>query len=239
MDIRINCPKCGHRFNLRAANPSALMTKNFKCPKCGGMTPFAVLLRQAGFNGAPAAGGPNPLKTHLAGGAPPNPLKTNLAGGMMVNSGGIPMQMPGGTQVVTPQVPGGTQVASPQFGAPQAAPNGDGLRGMMPNRKRAFLLVKESGQLFPLSMGQFILGRDSSDSRATLRLAADPYMSRNHAHLSVSYGATGFNRLVLTPMNSQNVVYVNNSKLAPGASIELHPGDEVLLGMTTIQYIEK
>lgn len=217
MDIKISCPKCGHNFNLRAANPAALMSKNFNCPKCGGSTPFAPLLRRAGVRvqpSAPPMGGPAPLRTHLAGGAPG------------VSGGGTQMAMPGVAS-------GGTQMAVP----------GAGIGGAFSDpriaQRKPVLKVIETGRLFPLAVGQFILGRDSADSRATLRLAPDPYMSRSHAHLSVSYGATGMVKLVLTPMNSQNVVYVNGARISAGASVELHPGDEILLGMTNITYIER
>lgn len=156
------------------------------------------------------AGVPVPPQTSGGGLAPANPLKTHLAGPQ------VPPAFGGGhTQV---HIPGATEPAS---------------------SSSSYLMVKSSGRRFPLQAGEHILGRDSADSNATIRLAADPYMSRAHAHLTVTHLAGGVARVVLTGMNSRNVVYVNNSRLYPGSTVELHPGDEILLGMTTVKYMVK
>lgn len=96
------------------------------------------------------------------------------------------------------------------------------------------LVIEETGRSFPIPQGSYTVGRESSDSRATLRLAPDPYMSRMHARLDVAAGQNG-TACSITPMSSANKVYVNNRPLAEGERAELKDGDRVLLGMTSVR----
>ncbi len=112
-------------------------------------------------------------------------------------------------------------------------PNGH-TRVAQQTNARAILTVDGSVSEFKLSPGTYILGRDSSDSRATLRIAPDQFMSRAHATLKVE--AAG-NRLQasITPMKSANAIFINNDRLEYGRSCMLKDGDRILLGMTTVR----
>lgn len=124
-----------------------------------------------------------------------------------------------------------TNIAGPS-GIP-AAPAGGQHRTVVHSRGRGIILrVKETGKMFPVTEGTYILGRESSDSQATLRIAPDPYMSRAHASLTVSGGPVP--QVVITPLNATNAVVVNSRQLKPGQTTRLGNGDNILLGMTNI-----
>lgn len=100
---------------------------------------------------------------------------------------------------------------------------------------RMSLVVESTGMSFPLMPGVYILGRASSDSRATLKLAPDPYMSRQHARLVYNPMTTGIGtEFQLCGLSSINPIFVNGKKISTGQSIILHPGDKILLGKTTV-----
>lgn len=96
------------------------------------------------------------------------------------------------------------------------------------------IVIEKSGRSFPLAQGSYTVGRDSSDSRATLKLAPDPYMSRVHARIDVTPVMAGVSVSII-PMNSANDVFVNNARCNPGVPVPLHDGDSILLGMTTVR----
>ena len=225
MDFKIKCPGCKRNYTLKVANPEALRGKMFRCPKCGAQIPFSVILAGGGQppmppipgNGGMAPGilppppggamGAPGLKTHLGGANP----ETHLGGAPI---GGSPMETHLGGPAA-PGMPGKTAVHRP------AAPV-------------HWLEIKGRNKRFPLTPGDHILGRDSADSRATIRIANDKCMSRAHAHLSVQPSVGGMMRVMLTPMNSRNQVYVNNLPVHSGSPVDIHPGDEILLGLTTL-----
>ncbi len=228
MDIKIACPICGHKFNLKAPNPAALAAKTFTCPKCHNSAPFGQILQKAGVQVAPAVAG-QPQGAHP---------RTNL-GGMQQGPNTVPHQpYGGGPKTVAHQ--GGAVITTPNPNDPTGATQhfGNPAVGGVPPKK-CYLVICETGRAIPLKPGQYILGRDSSDSGATMRIAPDPYMSRRHAHLSVAVGVDGLMRLTITGMNSQNDIFINSCRLYPGASAAVNPGDEILLGMTNLKYVVK
>lgn len=156
-------------------------------------------------------------------------LLTQTAGGMAT-----PPPVRGGMQ--NPGMSPGTNLGGPRQGG---IPAGGHTQVHTTPVSEFSLVVKSSGRRFPLTPGEHVLGRDSADSRASIRLAPDPYMSRAHAMVSVVPSAGGAIRVSITGMNSTNVVYVNNSRLYPGSTLELHPGDEILLGMTTVRFVTR
>lgn len=99
------------------------------------------------------------------------------------------------------------------------------------------LVVESTGMSFPLMPGAYILGRASSDSKATLKLAPDPYMSRQHARLVVN-SSFGKMQCQLCGLASTNPIFVNNKKIPQGSAVTLKSGDKILLGMTTILFKE-
>lgn len=102
------------------------------------------------------------------------------------------------------------------------------------NTKMAKLLVESDGRTLSLASGVNVLGRDSQDSAATVKVAPDPYMSRQHARLTVMPSEAGI-IFRLSAMNSTNPVFVNNRKLNSGETVELRFGDTILLGMTYVK----
>lgn len=101
---------------------------------------------------------------------------------------------------------------------------------------RTVLIVENSGNQFSLSPGIYILGRESVDSKATLKIAPDPYMSRQHARLTVNV-IGGKTQCVLCGLTSANPIFINNKKVASGSQVALRSGDKILLGMTTILFM--
>ena len=222
MEIKIACPQCGRKYNLKAPNPAALMTKTFNCPKCEAKVAFAPLLRKAGIPLSPDSP-VIPGGIHDGRAIPP----TGMNSGVNINP----------NSPVTNLITGdGNQVAATGH-TMVAGPAGKKLAGGV--GQRGFFLIKESGKVIPLAQGRHILGRDSSDSGATLRIAPDPYMSRRHAHLEVVAIGGGVLRSMITGLNSGNDIFINGGRIRPGATVQLTPGDEILLGMTTLCSIVK
>lgn len=182
-EIKIECPGCHQKYNLKVGNPALLTGEVFSCKKCGFSAPFPMVLNKRGNSG---------LKTHIAN-VDPQSGKTQVAG--------LKTRLSGQNQ--------GTGMA---------------------------LVIEKTRVRFPLCPGVYILGRDSRDSRATLKLAPDPYMSRQHARLEIIPHA-GTVRCLLYAMESGNPIYINNRKIAPGAGIPLKSGDKILLGMTMVIFV--
>lgn len=217
MDIPIKCPGCGHNFKLRAQNPASLSAKVFKCPKCGRSTPFSQMLGRAGIPTPP------PIPGGGAGGA----MHTH-SGGMPAAGGGLKTQLggAGGAGGGLHTHIGGAAVA------------GGGLHTQVHNNgPRPMLFIPALNRQFPLGVGQFVLGRESSDSQATIKLAPDPYMSRSHACLTVAQSVSGASVVTLTGMNPKNDIFINNKRIHPMEGVKLSPGDEILLGNTVVKYI--
>lgn len=84
-----------------------------------------------------------------------------------------------------------------------------------------------------LKEGNFILGRRSSDSKADIKLAPDPYMSREHALLQVSRDGMRM-RYAMKALKAENPVFLNNSRLCPSDVVLLQPGDVLVMGQTKI-----
>lgn len=96
------------------------------------------------------------------------------------------------------------------------------------------LVVESTGKRFPLMPGIHILGRDSSDSRATLKLAPDPYMSRQQARLVVEI-RNGQPVCQIYALTATNATYVNDQEIEAGQPVTLRVGDKLLIGMTTVR----
>ena len=98
------------------------------------------------------------------------------------------------------------------------------------------LEVEGTGRNFRLGMGNYILGRDSDDSRASVKIAPDRYMSRQQAVLEIqpSRQPGGKPEARIINNSQTNAIYVNERKLDNGMSIVLNNGDKLLLGMTKV-----
>lgn len=95
------------------------------------------------------------------------------------------------------------------------------------------LRVDSTGRTFSVGSGLYIMGRECSDTKATLPIAPDPYMSRQHARLQVMITPVT-TQCLLIPLNSQNVIFINDRMVPAGQQVILKNGDRILLGMTTV-----
>ena len=100
---------------------------------------------------------------------------------------------------------------------------------------KAKLLITRGGTVgkeFPLQEGDNLIGRWDPDSGAFPEVdleTDDPEarISRKHALVRVS------GRITIEDIGSLNGTFVNrNRRLEPGAPVELHDGDEVIIGKT-------
>lgn len=94
------------------------------------------------------------------------------------------------------------------------------------------LVVDVSGKRIPVPAGNHILGRESSDSNANIKIAPDPYMSRMQARLSVEITPQGPLTRIMS-LNPSNPVFVNDRNIASN-QVTLRNGDSILLGMTRV-----
>lgn len=100
---------------------------------------------------------------------------------------------------------------------------------------KAYLSVIGSNAKFVLNQGVYILGRRSSDSQATLQLAPDISMSRQHARLAVQ--VVGGRLLAqIVGIKANNPVIINGKICVAGQPCTLKPGDRLQLGMTRIVF---
>lgn len=100
---------------------------------------------------------------------------------------------------------------------------------------KAYLSIVGSNSKFILSQGLYILGRKSSDSSATLQLAPDISMSRQHARLAVQV-VNGKLMAQIVGLKANNPVYINGKMCQAGRPHTLVSGDILQLGMTKLVY---
>lgn len=176
------------------------------CPQCGKRytlrTPNPAALSNKTFN-----------CTKCGYGAPfPKLLGNYPAGGNMGMGGKLSGQSPLKTHIA-----GGQGVAT--GGRTQVS-------GTLPVGG-VLLIVASTGKQLQIGPGTHTLGRQSSDSRSSVMVAPDQYMSRCHAKLEVN--ASG---AVITSMVDNNPVVVNGHKLNFGQSLSLRSGDVIVMGET-------
>lgn len=98
---------------------------------------------------------------------------------------------------------------------------------------KAYLSVLGSNSKFILNPGFYILGRKSSDSPATLQLAPDISMSRQHARLSVHF-VGGKLKAQIVGLKANNPIFINGKMCAAGQPCMLKSGDKLQLGSTRV-----
>lgn len=206
-EIKIKCPKCGRNYALTAPNPGVLVNKQFTCKRCGNTELFGKLFANAGVSVTACS----PI--HQNGGNAPVLPPT---GGLKTHIGGSLQESGLHTQI-------GTAGAGVNHGMTQVAVN----------KPIGTLEVQDGGKTFRFGQGIYVLGRDSSDSNASIKLAGDPYMSRQHAKLSAA-NAGGIPTCLLTCVSQANPIYINGQKINNGVPTPLRDGDKILLGMTTV-----
>lgn len=100
-------------------------------------------------------------------------------------------------------------------------------------QSKAYITVIGSNARFVLDQGIYVLGRKSSDSTATLQLAPDISMSRQHARLAVQM-VGGRLMAQIIGLKANNPIFVNGKAYAAGQPCTLKSGDKLQLGMTII-----
>lgn len=122
-----------------------------------------------------------------------------------------------------------TKVSSSQNPAASAS---DPLQARA-NALPLYFEVEKTKRRISLAPGEFTLGRDSSDSTASIKVAPDPYMSRQCARLQVKLNDSSV-RVAITPLKSRNPIYINDIPVPTGETKCLTLGDKILLGETII-----
>ena len=102
-------------------------------------------------------------------------------------------------------------------------------------KSKAYISVLGSNARFVLNQGIYILGRKSSDSTATLQLAPDISMSRQHARLVVQ-AVAGKLMAQIVGLKADNPIFVNGKIFVAGKPCTLKSGDRLQLGMTNIVF---
>ena len=99
-----------------------------------------------------------------------------------------------------------------------------------------YFRVEGSGErvAVPLKEGRYLVGRTSSDSTAQGKIAADMYMSREHALLAVSRQDSRW-VVQIAPNKATNPVLVNHRPLPYGQAAVLHDGDVVEMGKASVK----
>ncbi len=100
---------------------------------------------------------------------------------------------------------------------------------------KAYITVLGSNARFVLNQGVYVLGRRSSDSSATLQLAPDITLSRQHARLAVQF-VGGRLMAQIVSLKANNPIFVNGKMFAAGQPCTLKSGDKLQLGMTKIRF---
>lgn len=105
--------------------------------------------------------------------------------------------------------------------------------------KAPHLIVNGTNMDFTLLPGIYIIGRNSLDSKATLKLTPDMYMSREHAKLVVEV-ANGVPVSKITGLKPNNPIMLGNGKALPhGAVLTLSDGNVLKFGNTVVKYVIK
>ena len=102
-------------------------------------------------------------------------------------------------------------------------------------QSKAYISVIGNNARYVLSQGVYVLGRKSSDSTASLQLAQDISMSRQHARLAVQT-VGGKLMAQIVGLKANNPIFVNGKMYAAGQPYTLKSGDRIQLGMTRIVF---
>lgn len=90
-----------------------------------------------------------------------------------------------------------------------------------------------------LKLGTPTLGRLSSDSQASIKIAPDPYMSRIHARMKISLEADGQVQYIITPVKQNSPIFLENKQIPFGKSAILHNGCKIKMGETEMLFVIK
>ncbi|MDL2277524.1 FHA domain-containing protein [Parabacteroides sp. OttesenSCG-928-G07] len=98
-------------------------------------------------------------------------------------------------------------------------------------------LTKE--QAFNLYEGVIIIGRHSNASKANFQIeTSDRAMSREHIRIEIKKDAAGRYKHYLSDNNSKNHTLYNGSCLTDGEIVILKNNDEIVIGQTSLRFVE-
>lgn len=100
---------------------------------------------------------------------------------------------------------------------------------------QAYLTVVGTNSKFILNQGVYVVGRRSSDSQATLQVAPDISMSRQHAKLAVQVVA-GKLMAQIMGLKANNPIFVNGKMYAASRPCTLKSGDIIQMGTTKLVF---
>lgn len=118
--------------------------------------------------------------------------------------------------------------------APQVH-NATKVKPMTGQTPKAYLTVVGTNSRFVLEQGMYVMGRRSSDSTATLQLAPDISMSRQHARMAVKMVGGKLMAQVMS-MKAANPVFLNGMVCPEGKPCSLKSGDTLQLGTTKVVF---
>lgn len=95
------------------------------------------------------------------------------------------------------------------------------------------LKVRNTGEFFYLQEGTNIIGRKAESSIANIKIASDPFMSRQHARIDVLNNENGIEHRLIE-INSKNIVELNGKAIKRGDILILKNGDILTLGKTVV-----
>lgn len=130
--------------------------------------------------------------------------------------------------------PTGSQVQASSGMAAQAGTQAH-TRVFTNQNGHAYLTVIGNNVKFILNQGVYVLGRKSSDSTATMQIAPDITMSRQHARLAVKM-VGGKMMAQIICLKANNPIYINGKPYSIGQPYTLKPGDNLQMGSTKLVY---
>lgn len=214
----IKCPNCGRRFDLQRQPPAT-----FRCPKCSFTVPFSIVLHEQKIDTNTsttssdnmAVSDNNTLvdsqETQVISEKP-----TRVIDDLQNDKTRI---VDGLNQDVKTRFVPGLQVQQPQRAVFQMSYNG-----------RSYGVIN-------LPHGNFYnLGRQSSDSKAQIKLTPDVSMSRIHAGMRTVQSPQGHVVYQITSAKNSNPVYINGKPIPQGKSANLKNGDTLKMGETTLVF---
>lgn len=207
--FQLVCHKCHTKYNLKVEKPEVLADKDFFCKKCGFSMPFTTMVPS--LQKYIDAAAPKP-SAPIGNNAPV--MKTRISNGQPAPK---PAPKPAPAK---PQVPGSGQYQQER----PTYHSGIGLQ------------IAGTSTIIPVPAGRHVLGRNSSDSRANIKLARDPYMSRIAAEMYVT-AINGASCAEFMALPSSNKIYINDNYIQPGMMVRLKHGDTILLGMTKVIFL--
>lgn len=236
----IKCPSCGAVLNVKNSKNEAV--KLITCPQC--KATLKVKFKEIKTIDAPTyyPGTSNGGETQLGG---RQGGETQLGGGYS-DSGETQL---GGRQGGKTQLGGGysdsgeTQLGGRQGGETQLGGgyNGGGdtlLSSKQVAPKQAYLVV--DGRKYPLAFGTNIVGRKAETSQATVQIdTSDRYMSRRHAKIVVTRLTGGKLKAVISNDLNKNISTIDGEDILQNDAIVLQNGDRIVMGKTTVTYIEQ